>query len=572
MNTDKTILSTVISNIKLGLVLGDTVDTLSLDTLLILRNIKNYLLEKNSNGIDVSSILNRIENLIINLERTCKNICNKNTKILQETIVKNTPPIISNKNLNICYDLVDEIVNISDIVENFKDYENNNYNYIRFSNIEDNLIIKKDENLIQENLEYQNSDTFNINISLDYTTDNNLNYYLEETFDINNNCTNKLFTINKDIVQNAIDNDFVFDKVENGYLYLKKEVTISSSLPLNTIIYVHIDTTYFLSNDRLTIKNKILNWYNNFIFNNPGVNPELIINTVPNSEISNNYHPQGSSNGKAIITDTNIDYFNNINTENWLQNPLEGLLRQAYKEGITTFTLVEFQQYILNKKIITLSFVNETHPNYHGDENYTSFIDTDIGDTSQPSIKYINHYNSFMNDLLPNLNYFKGVLYPITEPFDKFNDNFLLHIMGALESNVITQSQVNDYLGTSKVAIYNSSMQNKFYDNICIYNPYIGYPNLKNAGWSGILNKSLPISTVINNVMFDEEINNIFTSGDIENYTSNEYLTFEMEELQITSSFYIEVKDDYTSIPLWSNKAKITVDWCFSCNLQNFPI
>ena len=572
MSVEKSILTTIISNLNLSLIIGDVGDTTSLQTLDLLYSLKKYILSRIEIGDrNFESILQKIEEQIIVLEKTCELICNTNTNVLEEIVATNTPPTIVDNILDICYDGNFYKIDIEELLKEYSDYELNTADYIKISDISSNLDVTQNNIPVVVGQEYLAD--VEIKVALDYTPDNSLEYFTE-TINNNGNCVKKIYTINKNILETYTNNGYVITKIENGIVYLEKTTTVIGTLPKDTIVYIHIDTSSsFLTSDRDVIKNKVLDWYNNFILQYPLVTPNLIINTVPNDQISNNYAPGGALNNKAIITDTpSDDYYGNVSTESWLQNPLEGLLRQAYKEGIQTFTLSQFKQYAQNKSIVVFSFVDETHPAYHGDENSTSFIDTDSGDTSQPSIKYINHYNNFMNDLIPRLSFFKGTLYPITEPFDKFNDNFLLHAMAALEATVLTQTQVNDYLGSSKVSIYGTTnMQSKFYNNICVTNPYIDYPNLKSIGWQADLTKMVPISTTINSIDFSQELDEYLTNGTETEYTYTEYAELMLSELILSSSFSIEVKDNHATYPLWSNKAKITINWCFSCNLTNFP-
>lgn len=279
------------------------------------------------------------------------------------------------------------------------------------------------------------------------------------------------------------------------------------SVPNDSIIYIHIDTSSMAPQDQLTIKNAALNWWSNFQATNPDFEGSLLINTVNNEDISNDY--ASGRNGRGVLS-INNSTIKNGTVEAWLENPAEALLRQGWKEGLNSFVDEDsFFEYIEGKSLVLLSFTDETHSEYH----LSSPVSFNQGSLIQPSEKYIEDYNNFINKVRSKLSFFKGVLYPITRVNTVYNDSFLLHAIGAIEAKILSNAEINNLLGPAKVLSYGSTnMINKFYNNLNINNPYSVLPGLKAAGWEGNYTKTSPASAVLNSDDFAEELNSILSA------------------------------------------------------------
>ncbi|HNQ20372.1 MAG TPA: hypothetical protein PKI46_04845, partial [Bacteroidales bacterium] len=204
------------------------------------------------------------------------------------------------------------------------------------------------------------------------------------------------------------------------------------SIPSDTIVYVHIDTSSMAITDQNTIKNVVLSWWSDFRLQNPDFRGSLLINTVNNSDISNNFAAGRGGNGRNTIAGSNL---NTGTVEAWLQNPAEALLRFSWKEGLNNFSSEqEFLDYIEDRSLIVLSFTDETEIEYHRSIP-VSFTQSGL---SQPYPDYVKDYNNFVDKVSKKLKFFKGTLYPITRTNSANNNLFLLQAMGAIEGRNLT--------------------------------------------------------------------------------------------------------------------------------------
>jgi hypothetical protein len=277
-------------------------------------------------------------------------------------------------------------------------------------------------------------------------------------------------------------------------------LTDSQSIPSDSIIYMHLDTTSMSSTDLQAIETTILSWWEDFKLLNPDFNGSLLINTVDNSIIGNNYASGRGGRSKNTITGSNINT-GGSNVEKWLQNPAEGLLRFSWKEGSANFANEQaFIDYIKGRSLIVLSFIDETHPDYHA-----SFPVNFVG---QPTAAYITDYNNFTTKIVNNLKYFKGTLYPITRVNSTNNNVFLLHGIAAIEGRNLTVSEVDKILGVKKLSYSQINLQNYFYNNLS-NNPYYIYDKLKKFGWSGDFTKVSPAAAVFSSNEFKEQLNEL---------------------------------------------------------------
>lgn len=270
------------------------------------------------------------------------------------------------------------------------------------------------------------------------------------------------------------------------------------TVPNDTIVYIHIDTTSMSTADQASIRQSALEWWSIFKASNSDFEGSLIINTVPNSTIDPDDHEPGrGSNQRCSISGSTLLQGT---IERWLQNPTEGMLRQAYKEGLpTTFANEEaFLEYIQGRSLIVLTFIDETNNEYHSSA---------VNLNNQPTQNYKNDYANFMNKIFPKLEFFKAVLFHITRVNVAEKDAYLLQAMSAMEAKSLDITQINNILGQDKVDAYGlTNMTNKFYTPLSAPSPYYQYNGLLNSGWKYNFTKMSPITNALL-VDFNNELN-----------------------------------------------------------------
>ena len=270
------------------------------------------------------------------------------------------------------------------------------------------------------------------------------------------------------------------------------------TVPNDTIVYIHIDTTSMLAEDQSSIKTSALEWWSIFKTSNSDFKGSLIINTVNNSIID----PDGHEPGRGVALKSSILNSNLISgtIERWLQNPIEGMLRQAYKEGEPTQfqNEEEFFKFIEGRSLITLSFIDETSSEYHRGS---------INLVNQPTQSYKYDYSNFMSKFVNKLKFFKGVLFPITRINSSDKDAFLLHAISAMEAKPLDITEINNILGDDKVNAYGlTNMTNNFYIPLSSPSPYAQYNGLMSAGWRYNFKKMSPVNDELL-IDFNNELN-----------------------------------------------------------------
>jgi len=256
-------------------------------------------------------------------------------------------------------------------------------------------------------------------------------------------------------------------------------------LPNDVDIYALFDMSGSVdTNDVTTVINVLNQWYNDYKAAYPNYTGKLYTIPVAGSNITEqyiNYLPRLRNNTLPLET-----YYTTVN------------------DVVTLPPWFEGGTFVQPDNILMLAFVNESELSYHVNNNSFNTEPTDI---------YISHLDAFKLEY-QSMDYFTGVVYPLAS-----TTGFLLHAMASAESRVLTDAEIQDYLGG------NYSVGT--YDSLTIYNPYDTLTPLNTLGWSHVLDKPVPASSSFTIESFNTEINEVLASGDkfyvsvIEDYSNN---------------------------------------------------
>lgn len=256
-------------------------------------------------------------------------------------------------------------------------------------------------------------------------------------------------------------------------------------LPNDVDIYAIFDMSGSVNtNDVVTVINVLNQWYSDYKTAYPDYKGKLYTIPVAGASITEeylNYLPRLRSN--TLSLNTVYDTINAIVTlPPWL-------------EGGT---------FVAPDNILMLAFVNESEYSYHVNNNNFN---------SEPTATYISHLNAYKQEY-QSMEYFTGVVYPLAA-----TSGFLLHAMASAESKVLTDAEIQDYLGG------NYSLGT--YDSLTSSNPYDTLTPLNTIGWSHVLDKPIPASSSFTIQSFNTEINDVLAAGDkfyvsvIEDFSNN---------------------------------------------------
>lgn len=553
-NNRKIFLGSIMQALDKRLVVGEGDNQAVVLVTMIVEYIEYSMIQYNAGNIEYFDKIKVLNKMLHDLKYQCPDICIYKDRIIITKL--NTAPTIEDNVIELPISNSHQVLPYNEVIKNYNDAENDLISQVIILNKETNNDLLIDNNPVIINNIYQP----NIEFTTKYEHVSG-NIFLIKNSDTDP-CESSIISLDEDEYNTALETHNVVNINDgSGNTIFQTIVNEVESLPNDTIIYVHIDTSSMAPADQVTVKDVTLEWWTQFQIDNPDFQGSLLINTTPNSEISDDYATGRGGNGTLGISGSTIT----PGVEAWLENPAEGLLRQAWKEGLNTFpNEAAFQTYIQDKSIVVLTFVDESHAEYHG-SSPVNFISNNI---YQPTATYITDYNNYIFKVRPFLKFFKGVLYPISAPAQIGDSNFLLHSMAALEATTLTPAEIDALLGPDKVAAYGpTNMQTYFYDNLATGNPYTNLAGLKETGWEGRYNVTSPADEVLSSQEFADELNEILTNTENVNVSFVDTITVPSENLgnQLETDFQLKVRDNNPQQPLYSNDANIKVRFTSDC-------
>ncbi len=464
----------------------------------------------------------------------------------------NRRPIIDDNTVDVTISPDYTVLPYAEVVNNYRDSDNDEVFEITFFSKTNNLDF---------NVQPSGGNATGVALNNPYTADPkpgfevkyksslaNPLYFPKNLYDSAGNISSEIIEIDKEAYEGLINDHSILtidnEDVKNRKAIFQKIENTIEELPNDTIVYIHIDTSSLGGADINQIEAIAKEWWANFQVNNKDFGGSFLINTTNGRATG----LRASINGSSIASGT---------VEAWLVNPTEGLQRQAYKEGITSFkSEQDFLTYIQSKSLVVLTFVDETHSEYHQS--------TPNAFNGEPTTKYVTDYQNFVNKIRPALKFFKGALYPITGITTTYDNAFLLHAMAAMKATVLSKSEIDGLMGDAKVKAYGeNNMKTIFYDNLNTRNPYAAYPDLERNGWEGRFDKTAPVSGVLNSSEFATELNNILTDTSTVQITTpiTEEVPINNLGVAVNSNFTLNVKDDNPLGSRESDKAQVDVNF-----------
>lgn len=560
-NNSKILMGSILQSISKRKVLGDTLDTSPIALLSTFIDSYIYAMyQYNAGNKNYQKKIEYLNKQIYNLKTYCPEICIYRDRLI--VLRDNTPPIIEDNIIEIPLSgSVYTNLPYNEVIHNYQDAENNLISQIVVVSTHPDLNLIIDSNPVITGNIYYPPKVFDAHYNLPPNTT-----VLVRNMD--NECNPNILFVNTTNYNNALSTGEFVEIDTNNNLIFQQITNTSSNVPNDTIVYFHIDTSSMAATDQVAVRDKILEWWVDFKIANPGFGGSMLINTVPNSTIDpGGYAPGRGSNGVLTIANSEL---HRGTVEAWLENPTEALLRQAYKEGLSSFPNEDsFLQYAEGKNVIVLTFVDETSQEYHGGP--VAYPGTLVGAT-QPSAKYVTDYNKFIYKVRPRLNLFKGLNYPITRNITVCN-SYILHAISSIEGTDLTPLQIDTLIGSAKItAFYTPVQMNNFFYTPLSDNVYKPYPLLKASGWEGKYSKYSPVLDTINSSEFTDELDDLLNSGTTINVTTKttSILPGLNKGPYIDTPFQVKVRDNHPFNPLFSNTANIIVRHVVEC--ENTPI
>jgi len=303
-------------------------------------------------------------------------------------------------------------------------------------------------------------------------------------------------------------------KFEKTIIKTKIEIrNIIVELPNNADIIVWLDTSgSFTADARQVIKDAINSWLVGFNSTNSNWNGNL-------------YYLE--------LTDES-------ESERWLHS-LEVAKADIYNGNIN------------GKNIVMVSFVNEAVNTDIGDYHTSTFD----GNIDPPTGAYMDDYEDFIdiynNDIIANGGSFYGLSYPIVFTGQANTQEFLKHVLAAINGIPFTSSQVDNLLPNPAVGdwdLMKSALQtvNEYPDN--------GIGGLNQYGWEAITNRYWGGSgQVITAEQFQQDMN-AFIQGNT---------TIEEVEVIVT---YLETEYLYVDGEILDNLIQANTSWTLSYSLK----
>ena len=553
-NNRKILIGSVSQSLDKLLVLGETSPVIPLLSVII-DYIEYSVAQYNAGNLEYRCRIDKLNKMVQKLKYQCPDVCIYKDRVIM--VRPNNAPTIEDNLIELLISNEYQDLEYNDVVHNYNDADNDLINKVVILSLGDknDLLIDSDPTII--NNTYQP----NIEFSAKYENAEGQIYFAKNKG--GDPCVADIISLDGAQFQELSPQYNITDINSKGETVLQTVINGTQELPKDTIIYVHVDTSSLASADQDTIKEVVLEWWEGFQQDNLDFEGSLLINTVPNNEISDDFAPGREANARCTVP----QIFRG-GVERWVENPAEAFLRQAYKEGLpTAFNTVEsFKDYIKNKSVVVLSFVDETHPEYHG-SSPIGF--NDLGQNIyQPTPQYITDFYDSKFQIVPNLKFFKGVLYPITRITNSTNNNFMLHSMAAIEGKILTRAEIDAFLGPDKVAAYGpANMEAIYYNFIGVENPYQNLGGIKELGWEGRWDKTSPASEVLTSEEFQQELNEILTSVENIPISTLDNVVIVSSNLgeSVETTLSLKVQDNNPVQPLYSNEATVTLRYTTEC-------
>lgn len=212
-----------------------------------------------------------------------------------------------------------------------------------------------------------------------------------------------------------------------------------------------------------------------------------------------------------------------------------------------------------NGDILVLTFVNESHTGYHPNGDIISPI------TGQPTVTFTTDYNFFVGSVLPGLNFFLGITYPIATDFNSYSTPraFVQHTLLAVNGTSFSSSDASAIINTLDDTIFDSTHKTNLLSTMTAANPYqtLGVP-LKDLGWLMKVDRndldyiaSDGAIPVITPEQFTEDINNLLT----------DVVTYEETEVEVK---YLETEYKYIEGVVIENPIEADNSWTMSYSLK----
>lgn len=556
-NNHKILIGSIMSSIDKRLILGEGGETSVILLSLLVSHLEYSLEQQKSNAPGYNKVVQELYAKILALKHKCSDICVYKNRLIY--LKDNTAPNIEDNIIEVPFgELSSHPYN--EVIHRYNDAENNLISQVVVLEVgESHTFFVDHAPSVVDNIY-----TPSVEFSSVYNLDEDYLYLIKNTDTAAN-----IIKVEKQAFESAslegevlevkeIEEEIVFQILTNSV----------QTLPNDTLIYIHIDTSSMTGADQISLENTALLWWEQFKLDTPEFEGSLIINTVNHATID----PTGFASGRdapgniPIVAETALD---NMHVEAWLNTPSQALLRQAYKEGETTFnTIEEYVEFISGRSVITLAFVDETNSAYHSSQRELS---------NQPTDSYRADYDNFVEVIAPNLNFFKGVLYPITRIFSATPDSFMIHAISAIEGRNLTEAEFKSLLGPEKAEKYEeggSTIHTDLVNAITGANPYLtaGLTELKNLNWEGVFTKYSPsIDPATGEAEFElfsaeefsQELDALITDVSTVETTTIKTFTVPAENLggMVSDSILIKVKDNHPTNPLYSDPAEVTVNY-----------
>lgn len=538
-------------------VLGDTVNP---EAIILFNNLidsYNYAASqyKNNNDSYNEKLFNLANKLNI-LKQFCPQICVYKNRLI--FFQENTAPTIDNNSIDIPLTTNLFTIDRGEIVHNYSDLENDGISQIVIvSKGPDNVEFLIDDTPVILNSAYSPS----INsFKTRYNFDSN-KIMLIRNQGQGNSCNPQISVLDKATYDINISQNKLISLSDTQATFKRLSETMET-LPNDTLVYIHMDNISLTSADRFEIQNTALQWFNSFKLLNTGFAGDLIINTLRNDAVSNDFATGRGDSGSVGIQNSVLTY----HIRGYLSSPITGFSRLAYKQGLpVTITEDEFLDFIDGKSMVHLNFQEESKAVYTPLPCVEGVFNS--GTFTQPSASYIKDYSNFINIIEPRLANFKGFLFTVPTVGQSCSDAFLLHAMGAMEATNLNSKQINALMGSDLVNTYGAgNMQTKFYTPLA-NNPYVGLNKLKEKGWQGNYTKKNSLALEVSE--FTDIINSEITDSTTRQVGEVITTTQPLTDLgnQISETLEVKVRDNSFNGPLFSNTASVGLNYIASCEL-----
>lgn len=307
---------------------------------------------------------------------------------------------------------------------------------------------------------------------------------------------------------------YTYEGIEDCQLKFRKENT---NITQSTDVFAFFDTTSMQIEDGVYASDALQTWFAGYQANNPTYTGSLYI--LPYSNEAYLGYPEKVRTGFTITSGLWGDIA--ILPPGW---------------GTTSYTPPT--------DLLLLAFVDESQPKYHSASVAENFYGTPV----QPSSYYTTDFDTFVNQAMPEYNFFRGVLYPIVRSITEVGGALVLQAMAAMKGTTWTQQEI-DATGTAidaSILLTTNPYENYEYDTGKYLEP------LEDYGWTGFYNKVSPASDVFNSQQFQDELNTYVNTDGTEVEVEILYVDLPVVDFADTTQF----KDVSWTVSLSFNTGK----------------